>query len=1073
MIERLLRFSVTQRWVVMAAVLAVVAVGLFSLSKLPIDAVPDITNVQVQVNAEAVGYSPLEVEQRITFPVETVMAGLPRLEQVRSLSRYGLSQVTVIFEDGTDIYFARQLVAEKIQEARGDLPPDVEVSMGPVATGLGEIFMWTVEAEAGATKPDGSPYDESDLRTIQDWIVKPQVRNVPGVTEVNTIGGYERQYQVMPDPARLVALGMGFRDVLAALAANNSNVGAGYIEHSGEQYLVRAPGQVATLDDIRNIVVGQRAGVPIRIQDVADVGMGRELRTGAATKDGKEVVLGTVFMLIGENSRDVSHAVASRLTQVQRSLPEGVVTRTVYDRTVLVDATIATVKRNLFEGAVLVIVILFAFLGNVRAALITAMIIPLSMLIAATGMVTHGVSANLMSLGAIDFGIIVDGAVVMVENCLRRLAEEQHRVGRPLTHHERIQTVFSGSSEARRAILFGQVIIMVVYLPILALTGVEGKMFRPMALTVLAALAGAMVLSVTFVPAALSLLMFGRVSEKEGLLMRMSRRLYEPTLAVVLRHRWLVVGAGLAAFLGTVGLATRMGREFIPSLDEGDIALHALRIPGTSLSQAVAMQHQLETAIVEVPEVATTFAKIGTAEIATDPMPPSVADCFVMLRPRSEWPDPDRPKADVVRALEERVAAVPGNNYEFTQPIQMRFNELLAGVRSDVAVKIFGDDLESMTESGEDIAEILEAVPGASDVKVEQVTGLPVLTLHLRRDELRRYGLNVAEVQDIVEAAIGGKEAGRIFEGDRRYPLVVRLAEAQRGDVERLKALPVPLPASVRTDGESKAADVMVARGDTFFVPLGALADFDIAPGPNQISRENGKRRVVVTANVRGRDIGSFVSDAQQRIDASVRLPPGYWMTWGGTFEQLASATRRLELVVPLSLVLIFGLLVAMFGTARDAAIVFTGVPLAMTGGILALWARGMPLSISAGIGFIALSGVAVLNGLVLITFIKGLRSGGAALEDAIRRGAVTRLRPVLMTALVASLGFVPMALATGRGAEVQRPLATVVIGGIVSSTLLTLVVLPALYGIFHGIGRLGEPPEEVLQAQPVPEPPV
>jgi cobalt-zinc-cadmium resistance protein CzcA len=1050
MLEGILQFSIRQRWIILFATFGIAGLGVYDFQKLPIDAVPDISNVQVQINTEAPGFSPLEVEQRITFPIETVMAGLPSLEETRSLSRYGLSQVTVIFKDGTDIYFGRQLINERIQEAKGKLPPGIEPVMGPIATGLGEIFMYTVEAEHGAAKPDGTPYTEMDLRTIQDWIIKPQLRNVSGVTEVNTIGGYEKQFHVTPDPDRLLAYRLTFHDVLEALGRNNANAGAGYIEKSGEQYLVRSPGQVTTLDDIRQIVVGTHRGIPIHVDDVADVLLGKELRTGAATENGQEVVLGTVFMLMGQNSRTVSHNVAQRMEEINRTLPEGIVARTVYDRTVLVDKTIATVTTNLVEGALLVIVILFVFLGNIRAALLTAMVIPLAMLFTITGMVANKVSANLMSLGALDFGLIVDGAVIIVENCMRRLAEEQHRLGRTLSLKERLALVFEASKEVRKATMFGELIIMIVYLPILALTGVEGKMFHPMAFTVIAALLGAMVLSVTFVPAAVAILLGGHISEKENFLVRMAKIPYVGTLNLFLKNRATVVAAALVLVVLCGLLATRMGTEFIPSLDEGDIALHALRIPGTSLTQAVTMQKSLERRIKEFPEVERVFAKIGTAEIATDPMPPSVSDNFVMLKPHDEWPEPRRTKAELVRAMEEAVKEIPGNNYEFTQPIQMRFNELIAGVRSDVAVKVFGDDMDVMVEAGERIARVMEAIPGAADIKVEQVTGLPILTIELDRTAMARYGLSVSEVQDVIQIAIGGKNAGEVFEGDRRFELIVRLPESMREDVERLKRIPITLPKAKSTVQLVGQDNRMVGEARASHIPLGSVAEFVISPGPNQISRENGKRRVVVTANIRGRDIGSFVREAQAAIETQVSIPAGYWTSWGGQFQQMISAAKRLRIVVPIALLLILVLLFVTFGNLKDAILVFTGVPLALTGGVLALWIRDIPLSISAGVGFIALSGVAVLNGLVMISFINQLRAEGCSVDEAIMRGAVTRLRPVMMTALVASLGFVPMALATGTGAEVQRPLATVVIGGILSSTALTLVVLPILYRLFN-----------------------
>lgn len=1031
MFEKLIRFAITQRWFVMLAALGMAALGVFSYQRLPIDAVPDITNVQVQINTEAPGYSPLEAEQRVSFAIETAMAGLPRLEQTRSLSRYGLSQVTVVFKEGTDIYFARQLVSERIQEAKGKLPAGLAPVLGPIATGLGEIYMWTVEAKPGALKADGTPYTPTDLREIQDWIVKPQLRTVPGVTEINTIGGQAKAFQVAPWPDKLVAYGITLPEVVQALERNNANVGAGYIERRGEQVLIRVPGQVASLADIADVVIAQAQGAPVRVRDVADVGLGQELRSGAATENGREVVLGTVFMLMGENSRQVSLAVDQRLEEINRSLPPGVIAQTVYDRTLLIDKAIATVKTNLLEGALLVIAILFAFLGNLRAAVITAAVIPLAMLFTFTGMVANKVSANLMSLGALDFGIIIDGAVVIVENCVRRLSHAQAAAGRVLTRQQRFDEVFAAAREARRPLLFGQLIIMVVYLPIFALSGVEGKMFHPMAFTVVAALLGAMVLSVTFVPAAVALFIGHRVDETENRLMGWARRGYAPLLGWALAHPPLVMAmAGVAVALSAL-LATRMGSEFVPSLDEGDIALHAMRIPGTSLTQAVEMQRELERTLQQQPEVARVFSKLGTAEIATDPMPPNVADTFIMLKPRSEWPDPKRSTASLVEDLQALAARLPGNNYEFTQPIQMRFNELISGVRSDVAVKVFGDDMTVMEGAAEQIADVLRDVPGGQDVKVEQTTGLPMLTLQIDRAKLARLGLSVADLQQSAAAAIGGQEAGVLFQGDRRFDIQVRLPDAVRSDVDALKRLPLRLASGTH-------------------VQLGEVASFDEAPGPNQVSRENGKRRVVVTANVRGRDIGSFVAEAQARLAERVKVPSGYWTSWGGSFEQLQSATARLKVVVPVALGLVAALLFAMFGNVRDGLLVFTGVPFALTGGIAALWLRDIPLSISAGVGFIALSGVAVLNGLVMIAFIRSLRDDGLPLDRAVREGALSRLRPVLMTALVASLGFVPMALATGTGAEVQRPLATVVIGGILSSTALTLLVLPLLYCWAH-----------------------
>ncbi|WP_447773762.1 CusA/CzcA family heavy metal efflux RND transporter [Variovorax boronicumulans] len=1042
MFERIIGFSIAQRWLILLAVLGMAALGVFSYQKLPIDAVPDITNVQVQINTSAPGYSPLEAEQRVTYPIETVMAGLPGLQQTRSLSRYGLSQVTVIFKDGTDIYFARQLVNERIQSARESMPPGVSPVIGPISTGLGEIYLWTVETEEGAKKADGKPYTPTDLREIQDWIIKPQLRNVPGVTEINSIGGYAKEFQIAPDPAKLLAHGLTMTDLVTALERNNANVGAGYIEKRGEQYLIRAPGQVKSVEDIGNVILGNAGGIPLRVSDVAEVGIGQELRTGAATDNGREVVLGTVFMLIGENSRTVSQAVDKKMQEINRTLPAGVKAVTVYDRTVLVDKAIATVKKNLFEGAVLVVAILFLFLGNIRAAIITATVIPLSMLFTFTGMVNQKVSANLMSLGALDFGIIIDGAVVIVENCVRRLAHAQEKHGRALTRSERFHEVFAASQEARRPLLFGQLIIMIVYLPIFALTGVEGKLFHPMAFTVVIALLGAMILSITFIPAAVALFIGNKVSEKENRLMLWAKRGYAPLLARAMNAKPLVITTAVVAVVLSGLLATRLGTEFVPSLSEGDFAIQALRIPGTSLTQSVEMQKQLERTLKDkFPEIERVFARTGTAEIASDPMPPNISDGYIMLKPESEWPKPRRTRDELLAAVQEEVEKLPGNNYEFSQPIQLRFNELISGVRSDVAVKIFGDDMDVLNQTAAQVSAALGKVPGAAEVKVEQTTGLPMLTVNIDRQKTARYGLNVGDVQDAISTAVGGREAGTLFDGDRRFDIIVRLPETLRTDLEAIRRLPIALPKGTGGAGGEGLR--------TSFIPLGEVATLDLAPGPNQVSREDGKRRIVVSANVRGRDLGSFVAEAEEAMRA-VRIPPGYWTVWGGQYENLASATQRLQVVVPVSLLLVFTLLFAMFGNLKDGLLVFTGIPFALTGGIVALWMRGIPLSISAAVGFIALSGVAVLNGLVMISFIRNLREGGLPLDEAIREGALTRLRPVLMTALVASLGFVPMAIATGTGAEVQRPLATVVIGGILSSTALTLLVLPLLYRIAH-----------------------
>lgn len=1010
--------------------------GVYNIQNLAVDAVPDITNVQVQINTKAQGFTPLEVEQRITYLVETAMAGIPKLDYTRSLSRYGLSQVTVIFNEGTDIYWARQQIGERIQSIRSDLPNNVEPNLGPIASGLGEIFTYSVHAAPNALKDDGTPYNAEDLRTLQDWVIRPQLLKVKGVTEINSQGGFERQYQVAPVPEKLIAYKLTISDVISALEVNNSNRGAGYIERFDGQYLVRSPGQLKTVEDIANTVIAKRDDAPVRIKDVANVHLGKELRTGAATYNGEETVLGSAMMLIGENSRVVAKAMADKLVDVQKSLPAGVIVEAVYDRTTLVDKTIATVQTNLFEGAVLVIVILLLLLGNVTGALITAMVIPLSMLFAITGMVGNRVSGNLMSLGAIDFGLIVDGAVIVVENCLRQLGVAQHKHGRLLTLNERLNVVTAATKEVFTPAVFGIVIIMLVYLPLFALSGVEGKMFQPMAFTVVAALVGALIFAVPFVPAAIAVFVRGKVSETENAVMRGVKKVYKPLLGISLKLPWLMVGIATVLVLVLGFKVKNMGAEFLPQLDEGDIAMHALRITGTGIEQSVQMQKELEQAILKQPEVANVFSKIGTADVASDPMPPSVADTFLMLKPQEQWPNPKLTKEELVKQIRTRVNDVPGNNYEFTQPIEMRFNELIAGVRADVALRIYGDDLSVLKEFGEKATGLMRNVAGATDVRLEQMEGLPTLSVTPMRDHMALLGLSVNDIQQTLAAAVGGVQTGLIYEGDKRFSLLVRLDKRWSSDVSALARLPVSLPQN--------------SNPELAFVPLGEVATISIEKGPNQINRESGKRNVVVTANVEGRDLASFVSDAQASMNESLNLPSGYWLEYGGTFEQLQSASKRLSLVVPVTLLLIFGLLYSAFGSLRDSLIIFSGVPLALTGGVLALLLRDMPLSISAGVGFIALSGVAVLNGVVMLSFIKQLRSDGLSLFDAIHSGALQRLRPVLMTALVASLGFIPMALNSGTGSEVQKPLATVVVGGIISSTLLTLLILPALYKLVH-----------------------
>lgn len=1047
MLEQIIISSIRHRWLVLVTVLGVCALGVFNFQRLSIDAVPDITNVQVQINTEAPGYTPLEAEQRITFPIETALAGIPKLDYTRSLSRYGLSQVTAVFEEGTDIYFARQLLFERLAGIKNELPEGIEPMPGPIATGLGEIYMYTVEAEDGAVKEDGSAYTPMDLLTIQEWVIVPQLRNLKGVIEINTIGGYERQYHVMPYPDRLLAYDITVADVIEALENNNNNVGAGYIERYGEQYLIRVPGQVKDIEDISRIIVAKRDEITIRVADVADVALGSPLRTGAATQNGKETVLGTAMMLMGENSQEVAKRVAAKLELVNDSLPEGVRAVPVYDRTSLVERTIKTVEKNLVEGALLVIVVLFFLLGNFRAALITAAVIPVAMLMTITGMVENNVSGNLMSLGALDFGLIVDGAVIIIENCLRRFGLEQHRLGRLLSKDERFSLAASATAEVIKPSIFGILIITIVYIPIFSLTGVEGKMFHPMAFTVVTALLCALALSLTFVPAAVATFITGKVHEKENVVMRGAKACYRPLLSFSLRFPSLMILSAVALTAASLFFATRMGAEFIPDLDEGDIAMHAMRIPGTGMEQSVRMQYAVEKTVAEFAEVKTVFSKIGTPEVATDPMPPNVADTFVILKPRAEWPDPALPKAELVKRIEEAVEQLPGNNYEFTQPIQMRFNELISGVRSDLAVKLYGDDLDVLLKTAQDIESVVRNVPGAADVRTEQAEGLPTLGIIPDRARLDLYGLNIADVQDVIQTATGGREAGQVFEGDRRFDIIVRLPEALRTDIDTLRTLPIPLPAA-HNEGAENTPD---------YVPLKEVADIDITYGSAQISRENGKRRIFVTANVRGRDLGGFVQDVQKAVRDKVDIPAGYWTDYGGTFEQLISARQRLSIVVPVALLLIFGLLFTAFNSGRAALLIFSGVPLALTGGIAALLWRDIPLSISAGVGFIALSGVAVLNGVVMLSFIRDLEAGGMNTRDAIIEGALTRLRPVLMTALVASLGFVPMAFNTGAGSEVQRPLATVVIGGIISSTVLTLLVLPALYQRFPG--RKKHPP--------------
>ena len=1023
--ERIIQFSIQNAiWVLLFAC-TWIAVGIYSYQKLPIDAVPDITNTQVQINTQAKGFTALEVEQRITYPIENAMAGIPDLELTRSISRYGLSQVTIVFKDGTDIYWARQQINQRIQEAQSELPAQIAPTMSPVSTGLGEIYQWVLKADPNAKKPDGTAYTPMDLREIQDWIVRPQLQRVKGVAEVNTIGGFEKNYVVSPDLNRMQQLNISLEQLQQALAQNNENRGAGYIEDNGQQLTVRVPGAFKGLSDIENTMLGSPNGSPIRVGDIAQVSIGHDLRTGAATYNGKETVLGVAMMVIGGNSRTVSKAVDAKLQDIQNSLPKGVVIETVYDRTTLVEKAIKTVQKNLVEGAILVIIILFLFLGNIRAALITACVIPLSMLFTLTGMAQKNISANLMSLGALDFGIIVDGAVVIVENCIRRLAHTQQLLKRPLTQSERFKEVFLAARQARRPLIFGQLIILVVYLPIFALSGVEAKMFHPMALAVVLALVAAIILSITFVPAAVALWVKGDIQEKESRWMLWLKAKYQQTLDISYQYKAVVLIFALCVLVITGFISTKLGSEFAPQLSEGDFSVQQLRSPSTGLEESLRIQKNTEKLLLKsFPEIKAVFARTGTAEVATDVMPPNISDGYIMLKPRSEWPNPKESLDELRGRMVTYLATIPGNNSEFSQPIELRFNELISGVRSDVGVKIFGDDMNVLNTEATKISKIIQQTSGSSAVKVEQTSGLPLLNVEVNKTLAAQYGLSVRSIQDLVATSIGGQSVGQILEGDRRFDFVIRLGEQDRS-VASVSQLPIQLP-----NGGS--------------ILLSDVAQVSTIEGINQVSRENGKRRVVVTTNVEGRDLGSFVSDVQTQLKAYT-LPSGYWIEYGGQFENLASAKARMQIVIPLALITIFILLMAVFHNVKESLLVFTGVPFALTGGVLFLWLRDIPLSMSAGIGFIALSGVAVLNGLVMLTFIKELRDK-YPVHKAVWQGAILRLRPVLMTACVASLGFVPMALATGTGAEVQRPLATVVIGGIISSTLLTLVLLPVLY---------------------------
>lgn len=1058
MIDAILTTSVRSRWLILFITMVVAVIGGWQLNLLPIDVTPDITNKQVQINTVVPTLSPVEIEKRVTFPIETALSGLNGVENVRSFSRNGFSQVTAIFKEDADLYFMRQQVSERLARARPDLPEGAEPQMGPVSTGLGEVFHYSVEYTypngKGAPVRDGKPGWQKDgsfltdqgerlteevaklayLRTVQDWIVRPQLRTTPGVADVDSLGGYVKEYLIEPDSAKLAALGISIAQLTETVEAANVSVGANYIRRSGEAYLVRADGRIRNQDEIARAVVTTRDGVPVTVGQVAKVTIGGELRRGAASRNGYESVVGSALMLVGENSRTVAHAVGVKLQEIKTTLPEGVTLVPTLDRSQLVVATISTVAKNLAEGALLVVVILFALLGNWRAAVIAALVIPLSLLMSAIGMNSLGISGNLMSLGALDFGLIIDGAVIIVENTLRRLAERQHHEGRTLVLSERLEEVVASSREMLRPTIYGQLVIFLVFLPCLTFQGVEGKMFSPMVITLMLALASAFVLSLTFVPALIAVMMKGPVSEKEVKAIAATKTRYEPLLRRAVARPAPFIGAGVAVLV-LAGVAFNfVGREFMPTLDEQNLNLSSVRIPSMTIEQSAALDLPLERAVLQLPEVLTVYSKAGTASLAADPMPPNASDNYIILKPKSEWPAGVTTKEQVVERIREKTAFLVGNNYDVTQPIEMRFNELIGGVRSDVAVKIYGEDLDQLADTAKRVAAVLRKVPGAADVRVAQTEGFPTFDIAFDRASIARYGLTVKEVADTVSTALGGRAAGQIFEGDRRFDIVVRLPGEQRNDLDALGALPVMLPV---TDGQ--------VRGS---VPLRELVQFRFTQGLNEVSRDNGKRRIYVEANVVGRDLGSYVDEAQGRLAKEVKLAAGSWIEWGGQFQNLRAATERLAIIVPACFILISAALYMAIGNAMLTATVLTAVPLALAGGVFALVLRGIPFSISAAVGFIAVSGVAVLNGLVLISAINKRLQDGVAPERAVIDGALERLRPVLMTALVASLGFVPMAIATGTGAEVQKPLATVVIGGLITSTILTLFVLPAITGM-------------------------
>ena len=1055
MIDRLLDTAIRFRWAVVAITMIVALYGVFQLLKVPIDAVPDVTNKQVQINTAAPAFNPLDIERLVTYPVETAMAGIPGLEATRSLSRNGFSQVTAVFEEGTDIYFARQQVVERLSQAKDNLPASVEPQMGPITTGLGDVLMWMVDYKAAGTRDNpriaGKPGPQPDgayltpegemlrteveklayLRTVQDWLIRPQLRSVGGTAGVDALGGYVKQFVVQPDPSRMATYGVSFTELADALEAANISVGANFIQRGGEAFLVKADGRIRTVDEIGRATVTMRNGVAVAVRDVANVIVGGELRAGSAAQKGKEAVAGTVLMRAGANSRIVARDASIKLAEIAKSLPPGIEVNEAYNRSKLVNSTIGTVEENLLFGALLVIAVLFWLLGNIRAAIIAALVIPLSFLMMAMGMNATGTSGNLMSLGALDFGLIVDGSIIIIENCLRRLAERQHERGRLLNLTERLHEVFEASKEMVRPTIFGQAIIFLVFAPLMTFTGIEGKMFTPMAITVMLALLGAFILSLTFVPAMIAILIRGKVAEKDVKAIAWTKERYEPMLRRIVARPWPWIGAGVGTFVLAALIFTTLGREFIPTLDEGDLVIEVKGIPSMSLAQTTTQHLTAQKLLAGMPEIATFYSKIGTADLGNDPMPPNAGDLFIILKPKGEWPDGVDTKEEVIARIEEKLIPLSGVTADMSQPIQMRFNELVAGVRSDVAIKLFGDDLEELGRQAQRVKTILESIPGAADVNVEQTEGFPTLDVQFDREAIARYGLKLEDVTDTVSAALGGRESGLVFEGDRRFDIVVRLDNATRDNLDAVGALPVMLPSN--------------GSGTRSSVPLRELAKFQFAEGINQVSRENGRRRVVVQANVRGSDLGTFVEEAKTKVEAQIKLPSGSYVEWGGQYENLQAASARLSIVVPVVFIAIFAILFVALGGWPAAAAVYSAVPLGLAGGVFGLAIAGLPFSVSAAVGFIVLSGVTVLNGLVVMSSIGTRIQKEMPVDQAVIEGTMERVRAVLMTGIVPAIGFVPMALATGQGAEVQKPLAIVVIFGLITATLLTLFVLPAI----------------------------